>query len=170
MANEELKEQIDLQKELANLLAEQSDAEAKADSTRKDRVKILQEAAKFENDNKELTKIQKDLISKANELKNKGNIILAKRYLNTAQAVTKTIQQNKLDEQNRKIQDKKLIQQRILAAQKAKEDKDNITRLGKARDAAASISQSILTPFPSASLILLAISHLVSFSPSKECF
>ena len=84
MANEELKEQINLQKELANLLAEQSDAEAKADSTRKDRVKILQEAAKFENDNKELTKIQKDLISKANELKNKGNIILAKRYLSHA--------------------------------------------------------------------------------------
>jgi len=51
MANEELKEQINLQKELANLLAEQSDAEAKADSTRKDRVKILQEAVKFENDN-----------------------------------------------------------------------------------------------------------------------
>ena len=127
MANEELKEQINLQKELANLLAEQSDAEAKADSTRKDRVKILQEAAKFENDNKELTKIQKDLISKANELKNKGNIILAKRYLNTAQTVTKTIQQNKLDEQNAKIQ-----------AEKAKQ-------LEKASSAASGIAQSILT-------------------------
>ena len=127
MANEELKEQINLQKELANLLAEQSDAEAKADSTRKDRVKILQEAAKFENDNKELTKIQKDLISKANELKNKGNIILAKRYLNTAQTVTKTIQQNKLDAQNQKIQENKTKQ------------------LQKARDAASGIAQSILT-------------------------
>ena len=127
MANEELKEQIDLRKQLSILLAEQNDAESKADSTRKDRVKILQEAAKFENNNKELTKIQKDLISKANELKNKGNTILAKRYLNTAQTVTKTIQQNKLDAQNRKIQEEKTKQ------------------LQKARDAASGIAKSILT-------------------------
>ena len=122
MANEELKEQINLQKELANLLAEQSDAEAKADSTRKDRVKILQEAVKFENDNVELKKIQKGLISKANELKNKGNIILAKRYLNTAQTVTKTIQQNKLDAQNQKIQEQKTKQLKK-AQQKTKQPK-----------------------------------------------
>ena len=74
-----------------------------------------------------IKEIKKDLISKANELKNKGNIILAKRYLNTAQTVTKTIQQNKLDEQNAKIQ-----------AEKAKQ-------LEKASSAASGIAQSILT-------------------------
>jgi hypothetical protein len=113
MANEEIKERLSLETELNNVLAEQQQAfergnyeQIKGNKTVQDRVGLLQDAVAAGKDNKKLGKIQQDLVIKQNVYAKLGNKILAKKYQNAAQAVTKQIEENKVGEENVKIQEK----------------------------------------------------------------
>ena len=113
MANEEIKERLSLETELNNVLAEQQQAfergnfeQIKGNKTVQDRVGLLQDAVAVGKDNTKLGKIQQDLVIKQNVYAKLGNKILAKKYQNAAQAVTKQIEENKLEEENVKIQEK----------------------------------------------------------------
>ena len=91
MANENFKERVDLVQTLNILEQEYGDTAERGNTTIKDRVGLMQRAVAFEKDNNELTKINKDLQSKANEFKKKGNTQLAKQYRNLSLNVTKQI-------------------------------------------------------------------------------
>ena len=80
MANGNLKETIDLAKEL-NLATEMYGKRIKRqDSTLKDRAKILQDSIAAQGDSNKLAEIQESLDAKIQEHIKKGNVRLAKRY------------------------------------------------------------------------------------------
>ena len=80
MANGNLKETIDLAKEL-NLATEMYGKRIKRqDSTLKDRAKILQDSIAAQGDSNKLAEIQESLDAKIQEHIKKGNVQLAKRY------------------------------------------------------------------------------------------
>ena len=107
MANENFKERVDLVQTLNILEQEYGDTAERGNTTIKDRVGLMQRAVAFEKDNNELTKINKDLQSKANEFKKKGNTQLAKQYRNLSLNVTKQITNNKLNEAAAKLEKEK---------------------------------------------------------------
>ena len=106
MANEELKEQINLEQELNRLSTEYNETQGKGNSTLQDRVYHLQEAMANQDDNNKLGEIQKDLLKQAAVLATKGNKILAKKYTTAAKTVTQQISSNKIEEKNKKLQEK----------------------------------------------------------------
>ena len=59
-----------------------------------------------QDDNNKLGEIQKDLLKQAAVLAKKGNKILAKKYTIAAKTVTSQISSNKIEERNKKIQEK----------------------------------------------------------------
>jgi len=107
VANENFKERVDLVQTLNILEQEYGDTAERGNTTIKDRVGLMQRAVAFEKDNNELTKINKDLQSKANEFKAKGNTQLAKQYRNLSLNVTKQITNNKLNEAAAKLEKEK---------------------------------------------------------------
>ena len=106
MANEELKEQLDLAGQLNRLSDKYNETQGKGNSTLQDRVYHLQEAMANQDDNNKLGEIQKDLLKQAAVLAKKGNKILAKKYTIAAKTVTSQISSNKIEERNKKIQEK----------------------------------------------------------------
>tara|TARA_B100001094_G_C18185872_1_gene803739 strand:+ start:296 stop:2146 length:1851 start_codon:yes stop_codon:yes gene_type:complete len=106
MANEELREQINLEQELNRLSTEYNETQGKGNSTLKDRVYHLQEAMAHQDDNNKLGQIQKDLLKQAAVLAKNGNKILAKKYTTAAKTVTQQISSNKVEEKNKKLQEK----------------------------------------------------------------
>ena len=106
MANEELKEQLDLAEQLNRLSDKYNETQGKGNSTLQDRVYHLQEAMANQDDNNKLGEIQKDLLKQAAVLATKGNKILAKKYTTAAKTVTQQISSNKVEERNKKLQEK----------------------------------------------------------------
>jgi len=106
MANEEIKEQISLEAELNKLFEEKDRTVKRGNTTIADRVSLMEDAVKYANNNKQLQIIQNDLSKKATEFAKAGNKQLAKKYLSNAQSVMKQIQSNKIEEENKKIQEK----------------------------------------------------------------
>ena len=106
MANEELKEQLDLAEQLNRLSDKYNETQGKGNSTLQDRVYHLQEAMANQDDNNKLGEIQKDLLKQAAVLAKKGNKILAKKYTIAAKTVTQQISSNKVEERNKKLQEK----------------------------------------------------------------
>jgi len=106
MANEELREQIKWEQELNRLSTEYNETQGKGNSTLKDRVYHLQEAMAHQDDNNKLGQIQKDLLKQAAVLAKNGNKILAKKYTTAAKTVTQQISSNKVEEKNKKLQEK----------------------------------------------------------------
>ena len=106
MANEELKEQLDLAEQLNRLSDKYNETQGKGNSTLQDRVYHLQEAMANQDDNNKLGEIQKDLLKQAAVLAKKGNKILAKKYTIAAKTVTSQISSNKIEERNKKLQEK----------------------------------------------------------------
>ena len=103
MANQSLKEQIELLEEKVNLsetLAELKKNEKDGDkiglSTIKDRVSLLQEAVNAEDDITKLSKVKKDLEQKVKDLTKSKNPILANQYKLLVKDVSKQLVISKL--------------------------------------------------------------------------
>jgi len=106
MANEELKEQLDLAEQLNRLSDKYNETQGEGNSTLKDRVYHLQEAVANQDDNNKLGEIQKDLLKKANYYAKIGHGVLAKKLTTAAKTVTQQISSNKVEEKNKKLQEK----------------------------------------------------------------
>jgi len=106
MANEELKEQLDLAGQLNRLSDKYNETQGEGNSTLKDRVYHLQEAVANQDDNNKLGEIQKDLLKKANYYAKIGHGVLAKKLTTAAKTVTQQISSNKVEEKNKKLQEK----------------------------------------------------------------
>ena len=96
MANEELKEQIDLTQQLNILEQEYGDTLKRGNSTVEDRMASMKDAIAHSDNNVKLGEISKDLMAKSNTLAKAGKKILANKYRITADSVTKQISENKI--------------------------------------------------------------------------
>ena len=96
MANEELKEQIDLTQQLNILEQEYGDTLKRGNSTVEDRMASMKDAIAHSDNNVKLGEISKDLMAKSNTLAKDGKKILANKYRITADSVTKQISENKV--------------------------------------------------------------------------
>ena len=96
MANEELKEQIDLTQQLNILEQEYGDTLKRGNSTVEDRMASMKDAITHSDNNVKLGEISKDLMAKSNTLAKAGKKILANKYRITADSVTKQISENKI--------------------------------------------------------------------------
>ena len=106
MANEELKEQLDLAGQLNRLSDKYNETQGEGNSTLKDRVYHLQEAMANQDDNNKLGEIQKDLLKKANYYAKIGHTVQAEKLTAAAKTVTQQISSNKVEEKNKKLQEK----------------------------------------------------------------
>ena len=94
MANEELKEQIDLKKELLNLTQKMIDADDDARDVLLDQAKLLTQAAQSEKDNNKLKKIQGNLLKKASYYAKINHGVQRDSYLSLVNTVSKKMEEN----------------------------------------------------------------------------
>ena len=94
MANEELKEQIDLKKELLNLTQKIINADDDARDVLLDQAKLLTQAAQSEKDNNKLKKIQGNLLKKASYYAKINHGVQRDSYLSLVNTVSKKMEEN----------------------------------------------------------------------------
>ena len=94
MANEELKEQIDLKKELLNLTQKIINADDDARDVLLDQATLLTKAVQGETDNNKLKKIQGDLLKKANHYAKINHSVQRDSYLSLVNTVSKKMEEN----------------------------------------------------------------------------
>tara|TARA_R110002126_G_scaffold46908_2_gene131676 strand:- start:904 stop:2682 length:1779 start_codon:yes stop_codon:yes gene_type:complete len=94
MANEELKEQIDLKKELLNLTQKIIDVDDDSRGILLDQASLLTGAVQSEKDNNKLKKIQADLLKKANHYAKINHSVQRDSYLSLVNTVSKKMEEN----------------------------------------------------------------------------
>mgnify|MGYP001222370245 CR=1 FL=1 len=95
MANQNLIDRLNLEREITELTRERSNISKQAEKDMQNRVSLLQKIVSAEGDNVKLGHAQKDLRKKSTEFAKKGHTIQANQYKQLAKTVTKQIQQNK---------------------------------------------------------------------------
>ena len=100
MANEELKEQIDLKKELLKITQKIIDADDDARDVLLDQAKLLTQAVQGEKDNNKLKKIALDLAEKANFYGKINHGVQRDSYETLSSIVGKKMEENRIDKQN----------------------------------------------------------------------
>jgi len=108
MANEELKEQIDLKKELLNLTQKIINVDDDARDVLLDQAKLLTQAAQSEKDNNKLKKIQGDLLKKANHYAKINHSVQRDSYLSLVNTVSKKMEENDIEKKNAELAKEKL--------------------------------------------------------------
>ena len=108
MANEELKEQIDLKKELLNLTQKIADADDDAKEILFDQAKLLTQAIQDGNDNNKLKKTQNDLIKKASHYAKINHTLQKKGYQVISEMVTKKMEENEVTKDTTKAEKERL--------------------------------------------------------------
>ena len=94
MANQNLIDRLNLEREITELTRERSNISKQSEKDMQNRASLLQKIVSAEGDNVKLGHAQKDLRKKSTEFAEKGHTIQANQYKQLAKTVTKQIQQN----------------------------------------------------------------------------